>query len=155
MTDKPITLLFYYMSIGQTIQWNNEKDIWEIFVCHCLKYSSFTSFLGEEILWKNTVSGESPETLRKLCPSTKFSGQETEWNYGILRSDRALASWLEKWNSVHWWLGAIDWRVLCISKVYLGSYQTYIMELFSKIVDGFFTVNYFCKKSHHRCLTRS
>ena len=30
--------------------------------------------------------GESPETMRKLCLSTKFPHQEIRWNYGILRS---------------------------------------------------------------------
>ena len=30
--------------------------------------------------------GESPETLRKLCLSTKIPHQEIRWNYGILRS---------------------------------------------------------------------
>ena len=32
------------------------------------------------------VSGESPETLRKLCLSTKFPHQGIKENYGILRS---------------------------------------------------------------------
>ena len=31
-------------------------------------------------------SGESPETVRKLCLSTKCPQQEIRWNYGILRS---------------------------------------------------------------------
>ena len=30
--------------------------------------------------------GESPETMRKLCLSTKFPHQEISWNYGIFRS---------------------------------------------------------------------
>ena len=30
--------------------------------------------------------GESPETMRKLCLSTKIPHQEIRWNYGILRS---------------------------------------------------------------------
>ena len=30
-------------------------------------------------------SGESPETLRKLCLSTKFPHHEIRWNHGILR----------------------------------------------------------------------
>ena len=34
------------------------------------------------------VSGDSPETMWKLCLSTKFSHQEIRWNYGILRSVR-------------------------------------------------------------------
>ena len=29
---------------------------------------------------------DSPETMRKLCLSTKFPHQEIRWNYGILRS---------------------------------------------------------------------
>ena len=33
------------------------------------------------------VSGELPETMRKLYLSTKFPHQEIRWNYGILRSD--------------------------------------------------------------------
>ena len=46
-------------------------------------------FPGVEILWKgtvSTVSGESPETMRKLCLSTKFAHQEIRWNYGIFCS---------------------------------------------------------------------
>ena len=31
------------------------------------------------------VSSESPETMRRLCLSTKFPHQEIRWNYGILR----------------------------------------------------------------------
>ena len=33
-----------------------------------------------------TVLGESPETLRKLCLSTKFPHQEIRWNFRILRN---------------------------------------------------------------------
>ena len=32
------------------------------------------------------VSGESPETIRKLYLSTQFPHQEIRWNYGIFRS---------------------------------------------------------------------
>ena len=32
------------------------------------------------------VLGESPETMRKLCLSTKFPHQEIRWNYSIFRS---------------------------------------------------------------------
>ena len=32
------------------------------------------------------VSGDSPETMRKLCLSTKLQHQEIKWNYGIFRS---------------------------------------------------------------------
>ena len=39
---------------------------------HCVKYHNFTQFPGVEILWK----GELPETIRKLCLSTKFPHQE-------------------------------------------------------------------------------
>ena len=35
---------------------------------------------------RNRSIGESPETMRKLCLSTKFPHQEIRWNYGILRS---------------------------------------------------------------------
>ena len=47
-----------------------------------------------EILWKGTVSavlGNSPETTRKLCLSTKFIYQEIRWNYDIFRS---VKQWL-------------------------------------------------------------
>ena len=40
-------------------------------------------------MWKGsfrTVSSESPETMRKLCLSTKFTHQEFRWSYGVLRS---------------------------------------------------------------------
>ena len=33
------------------------------------------------------VLGESPETLRKLCLSTKFPHHEISWNFSILRSE--------------------------------------------------------------------
>ena len=33
------------------------------------------------------VLGDSPETMRKLCISTKFPHQEIRWNFGILRSE--------------------------------------------------------------------
>ena len=42
------------------------------------------------------VLGESPETMRKLCLSTKFPHLEIRWNYSILRSVRIhknLKSW--------------------------------------------------------------
>ena len=46
---------------------------------------------GLEILGKRTVSTNSlsklPETMRKLCVSSKFPHQEIRWNYGILRSE--------------------------------------------------------------------
>ena len=34
------------------------------------------------------VSGESPETMWKLCLSTKLPHHEIRWNYGILSSDK-------------------------------------------------------------------
>ena len=37
-----------------------------------------------DILRKGTR--HSPETLRELCVSTKFSHQKIRWNYGVLRS---------------------------------------------------------------------
>ena len=33
------------------------------------------------------MESDSPETMRKLCLSPKFSHQEIRWNYGILHSD--------------------------------------------------------------------
>ena len=42
-----------------------------------------------EILWKSSfliVSSESPETMWKLCLSTKFPRHEIRWNYNVLRS---------------------------------------------------------------------
>ena len=44
------------------------------------------------------VSGDSPETMRKLCLSTKFPHQEIRWNYGILRSVE-----LVKLGKLDWW----------------------------------------------------
>ena len=53
----------------------------------CVKYRNFTQFHGvRHSLWKGTVSGDSTETMRKLCLSTKFPHHEIMWNYGILRS---------------------------------------------------------------------
>ena len=42
------------------------------------------NFAGRYIF--RIVSGGSPETIQKLCLSTKFPYQEIRWNYGILRS---------------------------------------------------------------------
>ena len=36
------------------------------------------------MMWKIC---DSPETMRKLCLSTKFPHQESRWNYGIFRSE--------------------------------------------------------------------
>ena len=41
------------------------------------------------------VPGESPETMRKLFLSTKFSHQKIRWNYGIFSIVK-----MEKWLSV-------------------------------------------------------
>ena len=73
-----------------------------------------------EILWKGTVfanfwlisrcgnfvqrhsfrivSGESPETLRKLWLSTKFPHHKIRWNYGILRSAWKRKRLKKKWT---------------------------------------------------------
>ena len=59
----------------------NRKTITAHKIKHCVKYRNFTQFPGVEILWN------SPETMRKLCLSTKFPHQEISWNCGILRSE--------------------------------------------------------------------
>ena len=38
--------------------------------------------------------GNSPETMWKLCLSTKFSHQKIRWNYSILRSDQLSKNFL-------------------------------------------------------------
>ena len=38
------------------------------------------------------IPGDSPETLQKLCLSTKFPYQEIRWNYGIFRCAHLLLS---------------------------------------------------------------
>ena len=50
------------------------------------KIPYFLLIPGVEILRKGTVKGNSPETMRKLCLSTKFSHQEIRWNFGIFPS---------------------------------------------------------------------
>ena len=44
---------------------------------------------------------------------------------------------------------------LVYAEVYSGSYQTSMMEFFTKIVNDFKQPTIFAKKLHHRCLTRS
>ena len=39
------------------------------------------------------VSEDSPETMRKLCLSTKFSHQEIRWNYGTFRNVKLGVNW--------------------------------------------------------------
>ena len=45
----------------------------------------------EKVILKSKVQlmalSESPETMRKLCLSTRFPHQEIRWNYGILCSE--------------------------------------------------------------------
>ena len=48
-----------------------------------------------------TVSRESPETMRKLCLSAKFSHQEMRWNYGILRREPLFPRLLRKRQWMH------------------------------------------------------
>ena len=54
---------------------------------HCVKYRSFTwcGNVKEKHSFR-IVLGNSPETMRNLCFSTKFLHQEIMWNYRILRS---------------------------------------------------------------------
>ena len=57
------------------------------FLTHCVKYWNLTltswcgNFLERHVFC--IVSGDSPETMQKLCLSTKFPHQEIRWNYGI------------------------------------------------------------------------
>ena len=59
------------------------------------------------------VSGDLPETLRKLCLSAKFPHQEISWNYGNLRSgclrtSCSSVSNSEPWGTLCWkWVGAV------------------------------------------------
>ena len=65
------------------------------------------------------VSGESPETLRKLCASTKFSHQEIRQIFGILRS------------AVHLYQFTLPHKVLLLHK---SSFK----KEFCKVVSLFF-----------------
>ena len=44
------------------------------------------------------VSGESPETMQKLCLSAKCPHQEVRWNYGIFHSDFVLLMACLEWR---------------------------------------------------------
>ena len=86
--DKCFLRSFYFITISLTFA-KYEKLINSLLynaLC-CVKYHNFTQFHGvRHSLWKGTVSGDSTETMRKLCLSTKFPHHEIMWNYGILRS---------------------------------------------------------------------
>ena len=43
------------------------------------------------------ISGESPETMRKLCLSLKFLHQEIRWNHGLFLSETAASQSEWKW----------------------------------------------------------
>ena len=61
------------------------------------------NLLAWKFCWKAQFpifSGESPETIWKLCLSTKFPHHEIGWNYGILRSDTVCN--LQRQHGVHW-----------------------------------------------------
>ena len=56
------------------------------------------------------VLGDSPETMRKLCLSTKFPHQEIRWKYGILCTEIILFHllWLYCSSSFHFEVNHIE-----------------------------------------------
>ena len=64
------------------LQWVLNKVLCKIPKFHRISWCG--NFLGKHSYCR--ASGEPPETLRKLCFSTKFLHQEIRWNYGILHS---------------------------------------------------------------------
>ena len=92
--SKCINPAFYKSVIEQKLypRWTND-----------LNDSDFHSLPLRKIPWFHLISwcgnfverhsfhiilGDSPETMRKLCLSAKFSNQEIRWNYSILRNVR-------------------------------------------------------------------
>ena len=52
------------------------------------KHTNKASNINKAIYYNYEIDCEKlPETMRKLCLSTKFPHQEVTWNYGIFRSD--------------------------------------------------------------------
>ena len=100
---------------------------------HCQKYCNFhlISWCGKFVERHSfhIVSGESPETMQKLCISTNFPHQAIRWNYGI------FAVYLKE--SVYYLdcpfvarvylLLVIEFRVFCMGflKIFLASFLAY------------------------------
>ena len=57
------------------------------------------------------VSGESRETMWKLCLSAKFPHQETRWNFGILPSVSYIR-FLFKLPCVGWGKKNVGWKIV-------------------------------------------
>ena len=71
-------------------------------LCLLLSLQNFLISWCENFVKRNSfcmVSGDSPETMRKLFLSTKFPHQEIRWNYGIFCSEcieKIVSKWLWK-----------------------------------------------------------
>ena len=103
------------------------------------------------------VSGELPETMRKLCFSTKFPHQEIRWNYGILRSDLCIIRihnwWLLCWCANKFLFKSASPLTQCVA----SSDKMTLTLIFSPIVMGKYhalTANYFEIKTFSRSIVK-
>ena len=81
------------------------------------------------------VSGESPETMRKLCLSSKFPHKEIRWFYGILRSTLCATFYnLNHFQPFSYFLVVLNFGSFYLK---LMSYNfTYNLRLYQKRVCG-------------------
>ena len=82
------------------------------------------------------------EHLCRRVISIKLQKQASAWVFSC-----KFAAYFQ--NSLYLWVAASNAKK---PEIYLGPYQTSIIEIFEKIGNGF---TYFCKKLHHRYFIRS
>ena len=78
--------LFTFLWVSLSTTWSSSVA----FVGFCLVYTAKNTVTPPNFLVWNY--GDSPETMGKLCLSTKFPHQEIRWSHGIFRIGRCLRS---------------------------------------------------------------
>ena len=87
------------------------------------------------------VLSNLPETMWKLCLSTKFSHQEIRWNYGIFHSDILQGySWCLRrfYEGIINYFEASNWVCIWFYKFVAANYPLRIRNFFYLAVSGGF-----------------
>ena len=78
--------LFAFLWVSFSTVWSSSV----VFLGFCLVYTAKNTVTSPNFLVWNC--GDSPETMQKLCLSTKFPHQEIRWSHAIFRIGRCLRS---------------------------------------------------------------
>ena len=79
--------------------------------------------------------GDSPETMRKLCLSTKFSHQKIRWNHSILRSASCSSNQLssQRFVPIYFIEGILSLLHDCLKMI---TYTWKSIKLYNLIISG-------------------